>query len=176
MDETPLQKLLRLAGTARRTVPVRQYQRLERGRPQVVRQHVQGHAVGQHVAEAGDLKPGNVIRVGMARYMVTSVKPHQRKAAVARPNPAQGKGVNTGGPQSTGSKGKGVNTRGARSTASAGAGISAASDPQVILDAAVKAQKIPFNAPEVELGLQQAGGKGSRGVLVPRVLRVLVLQ
>lgn len=185
MTESPLDKVLRLAGTARQTVPVRQYQRFERGRPQVVRQHVQGHAVGQHVAQAAALKPGNVIQVGREQYTVTAVRPYQRKArgtkaktakGNARSAASQGQGLHTGGPASTASAGKGVNTAGPKPTASAGKGVSAAADPQVILDTAVKAQKIPFNAPEVELSLQRPGVKGTRGVLVPRTLRILVLR
>jgi hypothetical protein len=180
VTETALERVLRLVGTARQTVPVRSYQRVERGRLQAVRQHVQGHAVGQHVEQAGALKAGNVIQVGLGQYTVTAVKPYVRKAAAAKPNTAgttsAGKGVSTGAPKSTASAGKGVSTGAPKSTASAGKGVSTAADPQVILDAAAKAQKVPSNALEVELTLQQAGVKGSRGVLVPRTLKVVVLR
>jgi hypothetical protein len=157
------------------------YQRVEQGRPQVVREHVQGHvAGGSGLMPAGSLKPGNVILVGKGQYTVTAIKPYKRPTPAAQPNTAgtssQGKGVNTSGPASTASAGAGVNTSStAKSTASAGAGVSAAADPQAILDAAATAQKIANNAPEVDLTLQQAGVKGTTGVLVPTVLKIQVL-
>jgi hypothetical protein len=182
VTETPLGKLLRLAGTARQTVPVRMYQRVERGRPQVVRQHVQGHvAGGSGLMPASSLKPGNVIQVGRTAYTVTAIKPYKPTSAAAKPNTAgtktAGAGVNTAGPKSTASAGAGVNTSStAKSTASAGAGVSAAADPQVILNAAAKAQKIANNAPELDLTLQQPGAKSTTGVLVATTLKIQVLR
>ncbi len=186
MTETPLEKVLRLAApvnTARRTVPVRTYQRLERGRPQVVQQHVQGHVAGGGggLMPAASLKAGNVIQIGRGQYTVLSVKPYTRQAAAAKPNTAgtstKGKGVNTAATaKSTASAGKGVNTAAPKSTATAGAGVSAAADPQAILDAAATAQKITGNVPEVALNLQQAGVKGNRTVLAARTLKIQVLR
>lgn len=165
MAETALDRLLRLAGpvmgSGRKQVNVRQYQRMQRGRLQAVRQHVQGHTVpvGRAVAPppppvpnhvlAGSLKVGDVIVVDRLKYAVTSVKPWVPK----QPGPNT-TGTTTG--KNTGSKGRGVNTGGPPPTASPGPGMHNKSvDPQTQLDATAAALRLPWNSPEVEVGLRQ---------------------
>ena len=177
--ESALDKVLRLAGpvgTGRAPVQVRQYQRTtQQGRVQVVRQHVQQHASGAHRALAGELKQGNVIQVGNGQYVVSSVKPYTRKPSSGTKSGPNTKGTSTGVNTSKASTG-GLNTAGGGATGSAGQGVAASADPQAILDAAAKAAKIAFNAPEVELGLKQAVTGKSYGVLVARTLPILVVR
>jgi hypothetical protein len=182
--ESAVDRLLRLAAAApgRKPVQVRQYPRMSpAGRPEVVRQHVQGHvAGGPRREQAAALRPGNVIQLGTMYYSVLSSRPYARKPAASGPNTkgttsgkntgSKGKAVNTAGPKSTGSQGKGVNT------GSGGSAATANQNPQTLLDAAAKAARVPFNAPEVALELRQAATGKSFGVLTARATPVLVVR
>lgn len=122
MDESPLDKVLRLAA-----VRARSYIRVEHGVPQRVSQYVQqrrgpGQVLpfpGQRPpappaakspagkAEAfGSLKVGQTVQVRANRYKVLRVKVPPLTTRNL------GQNVNTGGPQNTGSAGQNVNTGG----------------------------------------------------------------
>lgn len=192
--ETPLARVLRLAriplppgpvATAggRKQVSVRQYQRTERGRVQAVRQHVQGHVfpgapmqgvqppAGPRRELAGALKPGNVILVDRLQYQVLSVKPYvppqpgpnTTGTISGRSTGSKGTGVNTGGPPSTGSQGQGVNTKGAV-------------DPQVALDASANSLRLPWNSPEIQVGLRQLSTGTQFTDLLVKALPVVVVR
>ena len=164
MTESPLDKVLRLAGGI-----TRGYVRNDNGRAQQVRAYPTPRV--RHVAW-GSLKAGQVVQIAGVRYKVLQVKvPPLPPYKPAQPGPNT-KGTTSG--KNTGSQGQGVNTGGPAGTASAGQGVNTVTGA-TIAQAAMGGRKLPYGTPTVTNEIQNLRTQQRFFVYLPPGQQVTVI-
>lgn len=171
MPESPLEKLLRLAGGTTksyvRTNPL--------GRRVAVHQYPTPHPAHGRVA-VGSLKAGQVVQIKGVNYTVVRVNVPPFKPKQPGPNT---KGTTTGKNTGSKGKGKGVNTsKTAKSGASAGQGVNTAVGPDFAQNpqtAALAGVTVPKGAATTVTELRCIATKAIYFATLPKALMLAVV-